>query len=320
VGEHEKAVLEFVASIPPAGGAALPVWKLPEGWSQQPGDGIRLATIRIPAEDKPLELTVTALPWRGTPDELLQNVNRWRGQMKLSPTDSEGLAKDARELKAGERTITVVDLRGRSGGSAMMPPFAGGGPSSLEKSGAGAMPGELPAGHPPIGSDTAIGGGGGGAEPSKAISAADDPKFAVPDAWQPLAPSNFRRIGFQIADGPRTAAVTVSDFGAQSAPMISDPLQNVNRWRGEVMMDRISAEDLDKTTERMEIDGHPATYVALIPDVPEPTASGAKATLGAMVTVGDRIWYFKMSGNRSLVAARQDEFKTFLKSVKFAEK
>jgi hypothetical protein len=36
-----------------------------------------------------------------------------------------------------------------------------------------------------------------------------------------------------------------------------------------------------------------------------------------MVPEGDRIWFIKMSGDRELVAAEQEGFKTFLKSVRF---
>lgn len=317
VSEQEKAVLDFVAAIPPAAGASLPAWKLPDGWTQQAGDGIRLATIRIPSGGKPLELTVTTLSWRKTQDELLRNVNRWRGQMTLPLTSPGELSKDTREMKAGERTITVVDLRGRSGGAGMMGPFAGGGPLSGDASRGGNPLGELPAGHPTVGGNESVPVEGPRTLPVEA--AADDPKLEVPDSWKLLPPSDFRRFGFQIADGPRTAAVTVSDFGANSAPWISDLLQNVNRWRGEVQMERITADELDKTIERIEIDGRPATYVALIPDARESEPPPTKATLGAMITVGDRIWYFKMHGSRELVAARQDEFKMFLKSVRFAK-
>jgi hypothetical protein len=37
-----------------------------------------------------------------------------------------------------------------------------------------------------------------------------------------------------------------------------------------------------------------------------------------MVTSGDRIWFVKMTGNREVVAAQEDEFKSFLKSFRFS--
>src|SRR4051812_25682508 len=36
-----------------------PRWKLPQGWDEQPGSQIRYATLVLPGEGKPLELSVT---------------------------------------------------------------------------------------------------------------------------------------------------------------------------------------------------------------------------------------------------------------------
>jgi hypothetical protein len=100
--------------------------------------------------------------------------------------------------------------------------------------------------------------------------------------------------------------------------LIADPLENVNRWREEVGLPAITAEALDQEVEKLEIDGQPATYVKLIPDAEKPEQSQAdRATLAAMVTSGDRIWFVKMTGNRELVAAQEDQFKSFLKSFRF---
>jgi hypothetical protein len=41
------------------------------------------------------------------------------------------------------------------------------------------------------------------------------------------------------------------------------------------------------------------------------------AVLAAMVPEGKRIWFFKIKGDRDLVAAEQEHFKDFLKSVRF---
>ncbi len=78
---------EFLSSVQPAAGKPHPDWKLPEGWQEQPASGMRAATLVIPAAAKPLELSVTVLPWSGAPGELLSNVNRWRGQLQLAATD-----------------------------------------------------------------------------------------------------------------------------------------------------------------------------------------------------------------------------------------
>jgi hypothetical protein len=61
--------------------------------------------------------------------------------MKLPPVEPDQLAEFTRELKSGDATITIVDLKGQFD-AGMMPPFARGAQ--------GGQPPALPPGHPPI--------------------------------------------------------------------------------------------------------------------------------------------------------------------------
>jgi hypothetical protein len=172
---------------------------------------------------------------------------------------------------------------------------------------------ELPAGHPPIdGSATSQAAAQPTADPNL-------PKFDVPKSWQQRAPSSaMRKAEFGIVDGEKSAVVTLIDFPTDAGPMIADPLQNVNRWRGEVGLPPTTKEALDQEVEQLEIGGQPATYTRLVPDAAKPEQSQAdRATLAAMVTSGDRVWFVKMTGDRELVAAQDDEMKSFLKSFRF---
>jgi hypothetical protein len=142
VDQHEKELDDFFTAIR-VGDDGKPNWQLPAGWKETPGgNAMRLATIVVPADKKPLEITVNALPWSGTSEDLLANVNRWRGQLQLPAIAAPQVTEFTRDAKAGEQQMTIVDLRGRYAGSGM-PPFASAGAAS------GAAP-ELPPGHPPI--------------------------------------------------------------------------------------------------------------------------------------------------------------------------
>ena len=140
VEKRAEEIDKFFAGIRP-GENGRPTWELPaQDWKEEQGGGMRAATIWIPTDGDPLELTV--IPAMG---DVLSNVNRWRGQMKLPPASQQQLAELTREIEAGDATITIVDLRGQfDAGSAMMPPFARG-----ARGQAGQAP-ELPPGHPPI--------------------------------------------------------------------------------------------------------------------------------------------------------------------------
>ncbi len=140
VEKRADEVDKFFNSIRPADDGP-PTWQLPaDDWKEEQGSGMRVATIWIPGGDKPLEMSV--IPSGG---DLLSNINRWRGQMKLPEVAQEQLGQFTREIKAGDATLTIVDLRGHfQAGPGMMPPFA---------RGAQGQPGQAPAlppGHPPI--------------------------------------------------------------------------------------------------------------------------------------------------------------------------
>jgi hypothetical protein len=312
IEKHEKEFNDFFAALR-VGDDGKPKWQLPEGWKEGPGNAMRLATIVVPAEPKPLDITVNALPWSGTPADMLSNVNRWRGQLQLPPTDAAHVAESSRQAKAGDLPITIVDLRGHFAGSGMTPPFAGAvGAASRAALGASA---DLPPGHPPIDSNP-------GPPPSTSPSAAvtdDTPKFVAPADWKPVAPSSMQKAAFGVGDAQHGALVTIIPFSTDSGPSIADPLQNANMWRGAVGMPPIKADELSKSTESIEIDGKPATYVRAVPDPSQTSQSLAKlATLAAMVKTGDRVWFVKLHGDRTVVAAQEDAFKTFLKSLRFA--
>ncbi len=330
IDKHEKEINEFFAGLS-LGADGRANWKLPAGWKEEAGSGIREATIVIPGDER-LEITVNVASWPGTQESLLANVNRWRGQMQLPTIGPQQLAEVTREAKAGARTITIVDLRGQFKTGGMTPPFASGafGPRAT---GGRRSSSNLPAGHPPIDAeldansnlpaghpaiDTAAE-PATGTNPPNETGPSEVPKFTAPASWKAVPAHSPRKAEFAITDGRQEARVTLIDFSANEGPMIADPLLNINRWRREVGLEEIQKDALAKATETIQIDGQPATFAAMIPDAAKSEQSQvALATLAAMVRNGDRIWFIKMMGSRDLVAARQNEFKTFLKSIKFS--
>jgi len=311
VDRHANEIIKFMEGVRVGPGHPPADWKMPDGWNFKIGSGMRVATVTINTDEKPLELAITTLPWRGTPEELLSNINRWRGQLKLPEAGQDQLAEFTRETKVGDATMTIVDLRGRfDAGAAMTPPFAGA-VGAASRAAQGNDP-QLPAGHPPI--------EGVDSQPNAPTpSRAGIPKFDPPTHWQALPTGGMRKAAFQVGDQQKGAVVTLIDFPTDAGPMISDPLQNVNRWRREVGLADIEQKQLKDSVEEIEIDGQPARYVRLIPDAANADESKAdRATLGAMVTSGNRVWFIKMTGASDVVANQEGEFKNFVKTIRFA--
>jgi hypothetical protein len=116
VEENATAFHQFIESVRFTGDKMKPVrWTAPEGWREEKGTGLRHATFRLGTREQPLELSVTS--FEGEAGSVLANVNRWRGQVGLSPVDRAELGKIATEKKIGDVLTTIVDMAGPGGSS-----------------------------------------------------------------------------------------------------------------------------------------------------------------------------------------------------------
>lgn len=164
VEDHEKAFSELIRSIKLENKAgAIPTWKLPDGWEEEKGQGLRHATLRF-GTDNLLELRVSTA--QGT---LLANVNRWLGEMGRPEAKSE---KELRE----EKLVKDVDVNGRK---VFLVDIIG----------------QIPKGKRPMV-------GKPGQRPALGV-ALEEPEYVVPDGWKQVDPADdVSRIGFRLPDSP----------------------------------------------------------------------------------------------------------------------
>jgi len=71
---------------------------------------MRKAAFNVSADGETGEITVIDLSKESSP--LLENINRWRGQVKLDPIKEADLAANTEQLKAGKLEATYVKLIG----------------------------------------------------------------------------------------------------------------------------------------------------------------------------------------------------------------
>jgi hypothetical protein len=94
--------IQFPAGSAPSAGPPAPStagerfrlsqWKTPEGWQEQPGsNAMRVTSFRVGSGEQTAEVIVSRIP-QGQSGSLVDNVNRWRGQVGLGPVAS---AKEA---------------------------------------------------------------------------------------------------------------------------------------------------------------------------------------------------------------------------------
>lgn len=129
VGAQEEAFQKFISSVRFVDGA--PQYDPPADWQPQGKSSMRYETFEIRGE-QPIELAVSTFP-KLEEDEtafLLANINRWRGQLSLSPIGEEGLAGSTRQLPLTDGTATLVTLVGKlkqAGMGSQVAPFSGAG-------------------------------------------------------------------------------------------------------------------------------------------------------------------------------------------------
>ncbi len=160
----------------------------------------------------------------------------------------------------------------------------------------------LPAGHP----DISAGG------PAATPAATPRLSWTKPEGWNEAPPGQMRAASFNVkADDGKQADVSVIPLPGAAG----GDLANVNRWRGQVGLAPLSAEELAKTAEAVEIAGQPAQLY----DVAGAASGSGDPTriLGVIQQRDGMAWFFKMTGNDPLVAKEKSAFVAFLKSVNY---
>ncbi len=96
----------------PAREPAPLTYQTPPGWKKGPAKSMRLATFVVAENNQQAEVTI--IPLGKQAGSLLDNVNRWRGEVNLKPTSAARLADDARPLTVAGVPAHFVDLIGPS--------------------------------------------------------------------------------------------------------------------------------------------------------------------------------------------------------------
>jgi hypothetical protein len=136
------------------------------------------------------------------------------------------------------------------------------------------------------------------------------PTCKAPESWKEIAPnpSGGEVQAFQVADGDKTAKVTIAAAGGSL-------LGNVNRWRTRQLgLAPVDEEQLQKERRDIDVDGKPAYYADLTGETP---GKGPQRILGVIAERGGRQWFFKMMGQPDLVEKQKPAFEAFIKSVRF---
>jgi len=94
------------------GAPGKPSWEVPADWREAPVGQMSLARFEIGGGDGKAEVTVSAFP--GPAGGLLDNLNRWRGQLGLKPVGQAEADKLVASLDVMGGKAMLVDMNGRN--------------------------------------------------------------------------------------------------------------------------------------------------------------------------------------------------------------
>src|SRR5262252_7695326 len=87
-------------------------WTLPAGWEEVSPGEMRVASFRIKGpEGKQADVSIVPLP--GTAGGVSANVNRWRGQLGLSPLTEEDLSRTAQPVEIAGMPAKLYEQAGK---------------------------------------------------------------------------------------------------------------------------------------------------------------------------------------------------------------
>jgi hypothetical protein len=279
VANREQDFRSLVGSIQLVSNAP-PEWTLPADWEQQPGEGMRYATLQYSKDGSPLELSVIPLPIGDVPIDqyVLQNVNRWRNELKLKPIGAADLASQTEAVQVGDTTATMVNLLG-SRDNSRRPPFMNTPPV------------------PPA---------GGTARSSGEVN------YSAPDGWQESTLSQLRKAAYIVQEGGRQVEITIIPLSAQAGSL----LPNINRWRGQVGLAEVDQQQMESELEKVTVGDVEGVYVRL--QAPE-GAEKQQTILGVIAVRGARSWFVKLNGDSQLADRETENFKQFVSSIQFTD-
>jgi hypothetical protein len=113
--KHEEAFQSFVRSVRFTGKSDSPItWTAPAGWQRGKEAAFSYATFLIGSGKQRLQVTLTPVSGSGA-GAILDNVNRWRGQLGLAPLGPDQLSDVTKNVIVSGVTATIVDISGAGG-------------------------------------------------------------------------------------------------------------------------------------------------------------------------------------------------------------
>src|SRR5256714_5614564 len=288
---------------------------VPKTWEPQPLSQMRLASFLVRGPNgATADVSFVMLgPGAGN---VLDNVNRWLGQIKQPPANEEKLRSMIQPLATTRGDGAVVDLSGEpeNGDPTKDGRIIGAiasdetGTAFFKMRGNAALVGAekenflkwVSAWRPPNSTATEATTPSAPVEPDKSQI-----KWELPAGWSPAPASAMRYASFAVEKSGEKADISVVTFPGDGG----NDVDNINRWRQQIGLPAVGAEVLKSMIA-------PVRAGDIQIDSVDMSSANARVLAG-WTRHGGHAWFFKMSGPPALVEQEKSKFVAFLQSVRF---
>lgn len=312
-----------------------PPWTTPEGWQAVPSTGgMRIASYAIQGSGG-RTASVSVVPLGPEASGELDNVNRWRRELQLSPMTESELGSVRQSVKIGSIDAKMYELvsdqpilDGKFKSRTLAAMLAVDSATVFFKlMGEDALVAEnkpkyvawlnsvqVGAPEPPAAAATPAVQSPGGPSMAGAVApppATALPTWAPPSTWQALPASGMRLATFGVPGPNGTKGdLSVIALGPQAGGVVA----NVTRWRNQLGLPPVGETELSSSLKSLNT---PAGDKAILVELEGVGAQSGTNLLGAIVARPDRTWFFKLTGPKAVLELERDNFQKFIASVKY---
>src|SRR5437762_8442773 len=297
-----------------AAGTSVPV---PPHWEPQPLSQMRQASFLVKGDNGAVA-DISFVSLGSAAGNVLENVNRWLGQLDQVPITEQKLGEIAQRLHTSLGDVTIVDLAGL--------------PDNADP----ARDGRIIAGMVTTANATLFFKMRGNADLTEAqkgdfikwvaaicdaqtqtgplqvvtgapqTTSAPPIKWTTPEGWTEVPPSSMRYASFSAPAGEGgkidISIVTFPGDGGSDA-------DNVNRWRGQMGLAPVDANAVSSQVAPLKT----ADTMFSTIDI----AGNKTRTIAAWTRRNGRVWFFKATGTTAAIEKEKSNFVKFIESVRF---
>ncbi len=134
----------------------------------------------------------------------------------------------------------------------------------------------------------------------------------TPDDWLEKPASGMRLGSYYISNYYGVADMSIVSLSGMDGGLIA----NLNRWRGQLHLNPVDQSDLPNFHSKRQINGLAFDYFKLTSDTILANKKENSSMIVAMLKYKEHHYFFKATGEKSMIEKIEPSFLTFLESIK----